>query len=97
MGFLKNLFGGKKGGSGGGGTPWKCGQCSATIQMPPRLMSIISTDINRFALGGLAGYCPSCNTYLCSKHLEFINPSNGEAGPWMVGCKRCRTAVTTGP
>ena len=93
MGFLNKLFGAK---GGGAGTSWQCGECGAKMQMPPALPTVQKSLAGKVSLQGMAGYCPTCHRYLCSKHLEFVDYLEYGPGLCQVGCKRCKTPVTTG-
>jgi hypothetical protein len=94
MGFLNKMFGGKVVDMG---TPWKCGECGATMQMPSALPTVQKSLSGKVSLHGMAGYCPLCGKYICSKHLEFVDYLEYGPGLCQVGCKRCKTPVTTGP
>ena len=87
MGVFKKLF-------GGGGV--RCAKCGKSFSPPEQLMTIFTTDINRFSIGGVGGYCPSCRNYLCSDHLEF-QQTDLSGMSWAIGCKQCRTQIVTKP
>ena len=98
MGFLGKLFG-KKGGAATAsrGTYKTCEGCGKPIEVGGQMMSIMTDDIDRWSIGGLAGYCRSCARYLCSDHLEFRNTTGQPFGPWEVSCRQCGVSVATGP
>ena len=102
MGVFKRMFGRKESGAApvaAAPAEYKqCDACGDLAQVSEQVnAAIFSVDISVFSLESMAGYCPSCGRFLCSKHLEFQNPSGGEIGPWQVGCIECRVPVQAVP
>jgi hypothetical protein len=115
VGILKRVFGGKKAsGSAGaarsqapGAAAYKqCDACGDLAQPSTDVntMAIFTATIEHWSIEGMAGYCPKCRRFLCSKHLEWrktpdrdaIDPG-GEMGPWEVVCSQCSVPIRGTP
>jgi hypothetical protein len=86
MGFLGKLFGKSSSTSSSSGgrismaamtlqqqhkvSPQRCGVDRSTFPCPSITHTIITADINGFALD-IGGYCSSCRDFRCHKHCEF--------------------------
>lgn len=106
MGKFRRRFGGRKGqetsaastGAAPRGEYKQCDSCGDLAEVSEQVnAAIFTTDISVFSHDGMAGFCPSCGRFLCSKHLEFQNASGGEMGPWQVGCVECRVPIQAVP
>lgn len=88
MGLFKKLF------SGGA----RCGAsgCGRSVKPPDQMMTIFTTDIDRFSIGGMSGYCPLCGEYRCSDHLKF-QPADASGMAWEIGCTLCGCKVQPRP
>ena len=86
MGFLGKLFGKSSSGAKASGgrislaamtiqqqhkvSAHRCGVDNRTFPCPSITHTIITADINRFALD-VGGYCGSCREFRCHEHVEF--------------------------
>ncbi len=90
MGLFSKLFSGRG---------VRCGKCGKSVEPPEQLMTIATDNIDRWSIEGVSGYCPSCQKYLCSDHIEFRGEGGQTTGfgVYVIACKSHGTALTTGP
>ena len=67
----------------------RCGVDGSTFPCPAITHTIITADIDRFALD-VGGYCPSCREFRCHNHCEFKALDNMAYG---IFCTQCGTRV----
>ena len=106
MGFLNKLFGKTSASTSTGGgrmsmmaltvqqnhklSSRRCGLDGQTFPCPSITHTVITGDINRFALD-VGGYCPSCRDFRCHDHVEFKEMESMTFG---IHCLSCGTRVT---
>jgi hypothetical protein len=80
----------------------RCDECGDVATHAPSLVVDDPNTAKLISVEGMGGYCPTCQRFLCWRHLEFIDRSGGTSpvldpalarGQWVLGCARDQVEV----